>query len=215
MGYIYKITNLINNKVYIGLTICSINKRWREHKSHVYNSMKRTYLYNAMRKYGIDNFKIEIIEECDNSLLKDKEREYIKLYHSYIKDPLCNGYNLTPGGEGTDFEAHEEIFKLWDNGYSVGQIAKEINYNRNSVNKILKDYHNFSIEESQKRAHKLSGITKGKPVIQLDLEGNFIKEFPSMAEAERQTKISCKNISKIINHKPENTAGGYKWKLKE
>lgn len=55
-GYIYKITNLINDKVYIGQTTTTINNRWSQHKTH---KDKRSHLRSALDKYGIENFKIE------------------------------------------------------------------------------------------------------------------------------------------------------------
>lgn len=57
---IYKITNLINNKIYIGLTTCSLKERWNNHR-HCVKSDPR-HLYCSMRKYGIENFKIEQID---------------------------------------------------------------------------------------------------------------------------------------------------------
>ena len=63
---IYKITNLINNNAYIGLSI-NIEKRWLAHKERsqdVFNKEYDKILYKAFRKYGIDNFKFEILEEC-------------------------------------------------------------------------------------------------------------------------------------------------------
>ena len=67
---IYKITNKINNKVYIGKSIY-IERRWYEHKTDMNNINKQNHLYNAMRKYGKDNFLFEIIELCpkDNNIL--------------------------------------------------------------------------------------------------------------------------------------------------
>lgn len=62
---IYKITNNINGKVYIGQSI-DINKRWKEHKyrSQIPNKEYDKYLYRAFRKYGLENFTFEILEEC-------------------------------------------------------------------------------------------------------------------------------------------------------
>ena len=82
---IYKITNKINNKVYIGQSV-DIERRWRQHK----NSSLDYPLYQAFRKYGIDNFQFEILEECKRSELNDKEIYYIKLYNSCV-----DGYNQT------------------------------------------------------------------------------------------------------------------------
>lgn len=79
---IYKITNLINNKIYIGLTTLSLNKRWTSHKAECKRNNKK-YLYNAMRKYGIESFKIEEIDNTDDIVkLGELERYYIKFYDS-------------------------------------------------------------------------------------------------------------------------------------
>ena len=64
MGFIYKIINNINDKVYIGKTDFSIEKRWAEHKKDSQKDLKNRPLYRAMNKYGIENFSIEIVEEC-------------------------------------------------------------------------------------------------------------------------------------------------------
>jgi hypothetical protein len=92
IGLIYKVTNLLNNKVYIGQTIQSLKERKRQH----YKFAKKRHNYkfsNALNKYTTDSFLWEIIE--DNILienLNDKEVYYINLYNSYNK-----GYNSTPG----------------------------------------------------------------------------------------------------------------------
>lgn len=91
MGFIYKITNLINGKIYIGQTRRTIKIRWQEHLK----SKDNCPIHIAMQKYGIENFKVEEIEECDNTLLNQKEIEYIKQYNSYDSSV---GYNATKGG---------------------------------------------------------------------------------------------------------------------
>lgn len=100
---IYKIENLINGKVYIGQS-SDIKKRWYSHKrdSSIETSKNYNYpLYKAFRKYGVDNFKFEIIEECLKEELNDKEIYYIQLYRSYINFEDSNGYNQTLGGDGS------------------------------------------------------------------------------------------------------------------
>lgn len=103
MTGIYKITNLINNKVYIGQSI-DCQRRWTEHKrSGRINpiSTKNTRDYNvpihcAIRKYGVENFQFEIIEECERNVLDTKEQYWIEFYKSNIEN---KGYNLTGGGQ--------------------------------------------------------------------------------------------------------------------
>lgn len=94
---IYKITNTINNKCYIGLSR-DVEYRWKEHKHHA-NYNKRCSskpLYNAFKKYGIDNFIFEILEECEENELSSREIFYINKYKSNDKK---YGYNITNGGE--------------------------------------------------------------------------------------------------------------------
>lgn len=86
---IYRITNNINGKSYIGASK-NIKKRWDDHK---YN--RRNRMNPIIRKYGLDNFAFEIIEECFIGELSDKEQHYIKFYNTEAP----NGYNLTKGGE--------------------------------------------------------------------------------------------------------------------
>ena len=70
-----------------------------------------------MRKYGLENFVIEELEEVPNDQLNEKEKEYIKTNDSYIKDG--KGYNLTRGGEGGSTIDTELIYRLWDSGLSI------------------------------------------------------------------------------------------------
>ena len=80
MTGIYKIENKINGKVYIGQAL-DINKRFREHKSALLN--KRHYnilLQRSFNKYGIDSFVFEAIEECDGSILADREEYWTNQY---------------------------------------------------------------------------------------------------------------------------------------
>ena len=101
---IYKITNLINNKVYIGLTTVSLEKRWTVHKTTAKNLKNTRHLYKSMRKYGIENFSIVQIDTATTiKELGEKERYYIKLYDS--RNPE-KGYNLTAGGEHNQWDAN-------------------------------------------------------------------------------------------------------------
>lgn len=94
---IYKITNQINEKIYIGLSTNCI-RRWWDHYSKSYNSSKKDDiekpLYRAMRKYGRENFSFEIIEECEEEKLSEREIYWIDFYDSYE-----DGYNATRGGD--------------------------------------------------------------------------------------------------------------------
>ena len=94
MGYIYCITNLINNKQYVGKTTYSVKRGWKQHCSD-YKKLKcaNRPLYKAMNKYGLEHFHIEEIENVENNMLDEREKYWIKYYNSYN-----NGYNSTIGG---------------------------------------------------------------------------------------------------------------------
>lgn len=92
---IYCIENIINGKKYIGQSI-NIFSRWKQRINKA-KSGTNTALYNAIRKYGKDNFKFYILKKCNKNELSDLEIMYVKKYNT--KAP--RGYNMTDGGEGT------------------------------------------------------------------------------------------------------------------
>ena len=100
MAYIYSITNKINSKHYIGKTSKdNPYDRWKEHIANsklTGNSSVHTMpIIRALRKYGIENFKFRVLEECKDDIVNERETHYITEYDSYYK-----GYNATFGGEG-------------------------------------------------------------------------------------------------------------------
>jgi len=126
MGIIYKITNKINGHIYIGQTIFSLEKRWREHENASYreNKEQNLPLHRAIRKYGSKNFTKEIIEECDNNTLNDKEIYWISFYNSY-KNP--QHYNASPGGQGNhgfifDYQELAKAYKKYESLYKVSNL---------------------------------------------------------------------------------------------
>lgn len=107
---VYLITNLINNKKYVGQTRGSLDKRW---KRHCWKTKKnKYYLHRAIKKYGKNNFKVEILHSCSSFEEMDNlEKKFIKLYD--CRHP--NGYNLTYGGQdGLRFFSPETFKKLRD-----------------------------------------------------------------------------------------------------
>jgi group I intron endonuclease len=97
--FVYKYTNKVNGKIYIGITKRDIDTR---HKEHIRNINDGYIFHNALKKYGIDNFHLELIDIAkDYAELKEKEKLYIKQFNSYVRFPKSNGYNNTLGGEGT------------------------------------------------------------------------------------------------------------------
>lgn len=97
LSCIYKITNSITSKVYIGKTCEKVERRFNNHLSMARGSYCNTHLYNAIRKYGEDNFSVEIIaDSIPEFLVNAYESYWIKHYNSYV-----NGYNSTLGGDGS------------------------------------------------------------------------------------------------------------------
>ena len=97
-GYIYKIVNKINNKIYIGQVYNkSIYNRFNRHCVEA-KSNSKSYIDRAINKYGKDNFSIELVEQCySKQELDEKEKYWIKYYNSTNS---TIGYNLTYGGDG-------------------------------------------------------------------------------------------------------------------
>ncbi|MBQ3452306.1 MAG: GIY-YIG nuclease family protein, partial [Selenomonadaceae bacterium] len=103
---IYKITCLLNGMKYVGQTTKSTEERFNQHASN-----KKSYIGRAIRKYGVENFSIEILEECD-TCEQLNEREMFWIAALDCKHP--NGYNFSDGGEGNVGWSHtpESITKM-------------------------------------------------------------------------------------------------------
>ena len=132
-GIIYKITNKVNGKSYIGQTRYTIEFRWKQHQ----HKNDNTYFHNAIHKYGIENFSIEILEKCNIEDLNSREIFYIAKY-----DTFKNGYNLTIGGDGNRKllldDSYSEIKELYLSGFSSNKIATLYKVDKASIVKILK-----------------------------------------------------------------------------
>lgn len=136
---IYKITNKINGKVYIGQSV-NIYQRWQKHKRSAINKSDPKYhyhLYCAFRKYGIEHFDFEILEKCNIAELDMRERYWIRIHNSFF-----NGYNQTLGGDGRGSKKIEKeyivgIFKdLENNELNNIEIAKKWNVSADLVSGI-------------------------------------------------------------------------------
>lgn len=134
---IYKITNLINGKCYIGQSV-DILRRWRNHKETSKNPSKEAYeypLYRAFRKYGLENFSFEILEECKKEELDIKETFYINKYNS-----LNEGYNQVLVGQGGTKVTPQEVNLIkYDLIYTTlpsDEIGKKYGYSGRSVRAI-------------------------------------------------------------------------------
>ena len=202
MEYIYKITNLINNKVYIGKTERSIEIRWREHRKNFLKLQDDMAIHKAMYKYGPEAFEIDKIEECDNNIINEREKYWIEYYNSFKK-----GYNSTVGGDGAIKINYKQILDLWRQGLSLQQISDKEKIDRHTISNILKIY-NISEKEIFRR-----GI--GRAVIQYDLNGKFINKYNSIMDAANS--LGKQNISTIRNccAKQIRSAYNFLWKFED
>lgn len=137
IGYIYKITNRVNNKVYIGQTHFTVEHRFKQHIKNFNIEHRQQALYKAFAKYGIDNFSAETLEAVDVEKLNEREIYWIAYYDSFK-----NGYNLTLGGDGrlyswTDSQ-YEEIKSLYLSGFTSKKIAELYKVSPYTILGILK-----------------------------------------------------------------------------
>lgn len=203
MSFIYKITNLIDNKVYIGLTTRTVEARWKEHCRHGSQQID-----DAIQLYGIENFQIETLEECDESILDDREKYWIDYYDSFK-----NGYNNTYGGRGNNFimtDKSDIVLQLWEDGLTINRIVEKTSLNVETVRSYL-NKQGITKEQIKERANQILKELKSIKIKQYDLNGNFIKEWNSSVEAEKDLNINSRSIRAVCSGK-RNTAGGFIWK---
>lgn len=185
MTKIYKITNLINGKSYVGKTSFSIEKRFQEHcQDALRNDREHRPLYSAFNKYGVQNFNIELIEECEDDVSSLREQYWIGFYQTY-----SNGYNATLGGEGKIKYNHDKIIQALKANPYPKDIAKQFGCCVDIVRYIAKAN---NIEVRNKGQEEFLKNSVG--ILQFDKEGKFLNKFPSYAEAARWGKMQHKKI---------------------
>lgn len=216
---IYKITNTENGKCYIGQSR-DIKARWQKHLS-LYKSYPDYELYRAFKKYGISKFTFEIIEECQIEELNEREIYWIAQYDSFN-----NGYNMTLGGEACNGTNDKKVYQYDISGKLIGEYksaheaSRILNIQFTNICKVCRgerktaggfgwSYEKKTIEEPIKTT-----IKHNTPVLQYDKSGNFIAEYKSAREAQRQTGISSTTIGLVCKGKGK-TAGGYLWEYKK
>lgn len=213
MGYIYCITNKINGKQYVGKTENTIDERWREHcNDYQREHCEKRPLYDAMLKYGIDNFEIKELEYLKEGgkLLSDREIYWIKKLDTYHK-----GYNATKGGDGSILYDYDEILDLYKKLGTIENVCKNLGCNRGTVTKILNN-NNIDIEKRKEKAQP-------KVVEQYSLDNNLLNTFNSAYQAGKYLKeiIDTPSDSRKIGRNicrcasgERKTAYGYIWKYK-
>ena len=216
MAYIYCITNLTNGKQYVGKTTYSITKRFKEHcrDCKKIRGEKRP-LYNAMNKYGIENFVVKELIECEVDELNSYEIMFIEKLNTYGH----NGYNATKGGDGSILFDYNEIVKLYKEGKSMVEVASIIHCCVDTVSKVVHLY-NLPINKI------IAGsCQQPRTVIQLDKETEKeLQIFNSVADASHWLVDNgyAKTYNGGVRQKicnccsgKQKTAYKFKWKYKE
>lgn len=210
MAYIYQITNKINGKIYIGKTERTIQERWKEHcRDYAKEQCESRPLYRAMKKYGIENFSIELIEETN--IPEERETFWIEQ-----KGSFKYGYNATMGGDGKRYLDYDLIVSVFQKVQNITETAKIIGIDVHTVSRVLHDRSIYVPSSSEVNQKKL-----GKIVEQYDLNGNHIRSFPSTKTAAESlgkvtstSKGATSHISDVCKGKRK-TAYGYIWKFAE
>lgn len=214
---IYKITNIINKKVYIGKSLTKY--RWKKHLWYLkMGTHINKHLQSSFNKYGIESFTFEIIEFCKKNDLSRREIYWIKKYKS--TDPSL-GYNKTKGGDGLNAtqEIKDKISKKLSGvphteerrkNESLSHLGYKFTKKQNKKkSKSIRVYYKNNPDAGKNRNYKSRKI-----VLQYNLNMILINEWPSTGEIQRQLKIDRGSISKCCNGKVK-TAGGFIWKYKK
>lgn len=227
---IYKITNKINGKSYIGQST-DIAKRWSHHLTIAYNdkySAYQWYIHHALKKYGKENFTFEVLEECTEEQLNEREIYWIAYFDTYN-----NGYNLTEGGNssknlgiqidqydlmGNFIQSFENITKASKSlDIGIGNIITCLKKRSQSAGNYIWRYHGEPAPDpyvnTVKDNHKWSSSKKA--VAQYTKDGQYITTYLSAHDAARAIgKQNSNHISECCLGKRK-TAGGYIWKYDE
>lgn len=210
MSYIYVITNKINGKQYVGQTSSSLEERF---KQHVSDSHRRPFekrpLYDAMNKYGSDNFSISLLEECPIQEVDIKEIYWIGKLDTYKK-----GYNATLGGEGTPLYNYEEIAEKYKELQNQTKTAHFFNCSVDTVKTACMQY-NIPLLSGPEIMKK----NKGKKILLVELNKVFesIRDAGHFLQQEKFTTNSSigsitKNIVRACDNE-QKTAYKFHWKF--
>lgn len=247
--YIYKTTNLINGKIYVGQhSTNNLNDGYIGHniksKGCFGDKNSNSLFVKAVRKYGYKNFKREIIEFCENrEQLNELEIFWIKELDARNTKI---GYNIAEGGKIKGLkgvpksEEHKRKIGLANKGRipSIECIQKAIKINtgkirsietekkrlesrkgykhtKETIEKIIKGRRGSHHSEKSKQKQSKAKDSVKKPVLQFDLQGNFIKEWESICSIQRELGFDKSCISAVaLNYRNRKKAYGFIWKYK-
>lgn len=205
--YIYKATNKINGKIYIGKTSNFKVRKWQHERCY---EKEDCVFHRAIQKYGKENFEWEIIDEAlglEN--VYGLEKKYIKKYNSHIKE---NGYNMTKGGAAPNVKPivcltlSGKFVKRYE---SAAEAERKDGFCNSDVLLCCKEKisqckkHMFMFEddylEQGAKAYKKPESSRARKVIQCDMNGNFINEYKSIQEAASKTEANRTTISGVLS----------------
>jgi hypothetical protein len=194
---IYKITNIINNKIYIGF--CSnFKKRIYRHKYNAFFLRRNQYLYNSLRKYGLENFIFEEIY-----VTKDKEHCLSEMEPFFIKE-FGAEYNMTKGGEGCLGYKHTEKTKKILSDLSKSKVGEKNSfYGKTHLPETIEKNKIKNIETQTKKS--------GRKIYQYSLDNAYIKTYNSIRSAARELNKSHPSIINCCEGKLKH-AHGYIWR---
>lgn len=140
---IYKYQNKQNGKIYIGRSVNITKRKWE----HLAKPSPYSYFDQVLKTIGEEEFDFEIIEECSEKELKEREKYWINFYNCCVLDNRNGGYNLTHGGEEyrsdenpwaklSIVQVQEIIDKLANTTISMSKIAEQYNVHRNTISDI-------------------------------------------------------------------------------
>ena len=206
MAYIYQIVNDINDKIYVGKTEETLEKRFYIHcKDAQTERCKNRPLYNAMNKYGFEHFRIEELEKTDYP--DEREQYWIEKLNTYH-----NGYNATLGGDGKRRLDYDKIIERYCVLGSQKLVAEELGIDAGSVRQVLK----------MNEIPIIKTPATNKAVRQFTRQGEVIQDFISCSEGARwlisqeitQAKLGTvvNKITECANHKRK-SAYGYLWEF--
>lgn len=221
MTGIYKITNLLDGKIYIGQSL-DIFHRWSKHCQNLSDSL----LHQAINKQGIENFSFQILEQCNKESLDEREKYWIQFYNSYTNAPNSNGYNMNEGGWKNYTSPKAIVIEQYDlDGnfiaeYPSSTIASEITgvdlrsiqscCNKQDIRKTAGGFQ-WKRKNDDIIITSLNKRTNFE-VYQIDKKTNeIIQKFSSPMEASRATGINNVGITNCCNKK-QKTSGNFIWK---
>ncbi|OUQ14271.1 hypothetical protein B5E87_03670 [Massilimicrobiota sp. An142] len=189
---IYMIKNRINSKKYIGQSI-NIEKRWKDHIKMSHTNIRNNHLYNALKKYGIENFDFSVLEECTKDELNIREKYWINYYQTVDRN---KGYNATSGGDSHYYLRDESKQK-------ISQTRKELYANTNLAEvysiamkkKIAKDdtyYKQLASQQAQDNIRKIKSLNKRA---YWSNEENKNKAIKSVANNWKDEEYRNKNLA--------------------